>query len=226
MRIMLTGMFKKAKTNKNKFVFQIISGKSTIEKDILTQMLTSLPCNIYSHSVRVSVVSGILAKKINNIPKDAKTDNFSFSVSLGGLYHHIGEIAIHSKEKKHLPCVSELIIDENLQIETLISNADKEVIMDTVRHYHERMDGSGYPDGLSGNEISITARIVGFADILDKLLTGKNKTTKKHLEKALKFTKKQGIVLFGMDVIECFDETQDEIFNLYLNHQKRIQASA
>jgi putative two-component system response regulator len=43
--------------------------------------------------------------------------------------------------------------------------------LDIVRHHHEKMDGSGYPDGLKGNEISIPARIMAVADIYDALTT-------------------------------------------------------
>jgi putative two-component system response regulator len=40
-----------------------------------------------------------------------------------------------------------------------------------VRHHHERLDGSGYPDGLSGAEISITTRILSVCDVFDALTT-------------------------------------------------------
>ena len=38
-----------------------------------------------------------------------------------------------------------------------------------VRHHHERLDGSGYPDGLSGSAIPIGARIVAVVDVYDAL---------------------------------------------------------
>jgi putative two-component system response regulator len=38
-----------------------------------------------------------------------------------------------------------------------------------VRHHHERQDGSGYPDGLSGETIPLGARIVAVADVYDAL---------------------------------------------------------
>ncbi|SRR6266849_2071283 len=44
-------------------------------------------------------------------------------------------------------------------------------ILPVIRHHHERMDGSGYPDGLSGNEIPLMARILQIADIYDALIT-------------------------------------------------------
>jgi putative two-component system response regulator len=44
-------------------------------------------------------------------------------------------------------------------------------VLPIIRHHHERWDGSGYPDGLSGEEIPLLARIVQIADIYDALTT-------------------------------------------------------
>jgi HD-GYP domain-containing protein (c-di-GMP phosphodiesterase class II) len=40
-----------------------------------------------------------------------------------------------------------------------------------IRHHHERFDGTGYPDGLEGEEIPLGARIIHVADALDSMLT-------------------------------------------------------
>jgi ribonuclease P protein subunit RPR2 len=40
-----------------------------------------------------------------------------------------------------------------------------------VRHHHERWDGTGYPDGLAGEEIPLAARVFAVADTLDALTT-------------------------------------------------------
>jgi cyclic di-GMP phosphodiesterase len=44
-------------------------------------------------------------------------------------------------------------------------------VLPVIRHHHERMDGSGYPDGLRGHEIPLMARILQIADIYDALVT-------------------------------------------------------
>jgi putative two-component system response regulator len=40
-----------------------------------------------------------------------------------------------------------------------------------VRHHHERLDGRGYPDGLSGDEVPLVAQIVSVVDVFDALTT-------------------------------------------------------
>ena len=42
--------------------------------------------------------------------------------------------------------------------------------MDICRYHHERYDGNGYPDGLKGDEIPISAQIVSLADVYDALV--------------------------------------------------------
>lgn len=47
-------------------------------------------------------------------------------------------------------------------------------VIQTARSHHERLDGSGYPDGLKGGEISLFARIVGVADTFDAMTTARS----------------------------------------------------
>jgi ribonuclease P protein subunit RPR2 len=42
-----------------------------------------------------------------------------------------------------------------------------------IRHHHERWDGSGYPDGLTGDEIPLGARIIAVADVYDALTSSR-----------------------------------------------------
>ena len=51
------------------------------------------------------------------------------------------------------------------------ANKEDKRVLSAVRHHHEKMDGSGYPDGLSGGSISPYAKIVAIADVFDALNT-------------------------------------------------------
>jgi putative two-component system response regulator len=45
--------------------------------------------------------------------------------------------------------------------------------LDVIRYHHEKLDGSGYPDGLKGEQISTVVRIMAVVDIFDALITGR-----------------------------------------------------
>ncbi len=51
-----------------------------------------------------------------------------------------------------------------------LSSVEEEVIK-AVRHHHERYDGSGYPDGLAGDEIPLAARVIMLCDSIDAMLS-------------------------------------------------------
>jgi putative two-component system response regulator len=58
-------------------------------------------------------------------------------------------------------------------------------VLPVIRSHHERWDGSGYPDGLKGEEIPLVARILQIADIYDALTTARPYKPAFSLEKAL-----------------------------------------
>jgi len=58
-------------------------------------------------------------------------------------------------------------------------------VLPMIRHHHERMDGSGYPDGLRGRQIPLKARILQIADIFDALTTDRPYRQAMPREKAL-----------------------------------------
>ena len=54
-----------------------------------------------------------------------------------------------------------------------------------VRYHHERLDGSGYPDGLKGDEIPLLAQIIGVVDVYDAMTTNRPYRTARSSEDAL-----------------------------------------
>ena len=79
--------------------------------------------------------------------------------------------------------------------EILIDSDDKEYsrIAENVAHYHhERIDGSGYPKGLKGDDIPLEARIMAIADVYDALIS------KRVYKDSFSFEKADTIILEGM----------------------------
>ena len=63
--------------------------------------------------------------------------------------------------------------------------------MEVIRHHHEKLDGSGYPDGLKNEEISPAARIMVVVDIYDALITDRPYRDGMPLEKAIEIIKQE-----------------------------------
>ena len=86
---------------------------------------------------------------------------------------------------------------------------------DVIRSHHERWDGSGYPDGLAGDQIPLSARVFAVADTLDAL------TSQRPYRNPSSFTEARAIIQrdagshFDPDVIDAYatvaDETIEEI---------------
>jgi putative two-component system response regulator len=96
----------------------------------------------------------------------------------GGVIHDVGKIAIPDAvllktgqlTRAEFTLVKEhTIIGERLCSELRLLRPVKPI----VRHHHERLDGSGYPDGLKGSEIPLLAQIVGMIDVYDALSTAR-----------------------------------------------------
>lgn len=93
-----------------------------------------------------------------------------------GVVHDIGKVAVpDSVLLKPGPLTSEerKIIEEHPVVGERICAPLKSfrLLLPIIRHHHERRDGSGYPDGLQGEEIPLGARILQMVDVYDALTT-------------------------------------------------------
>jgi putative two-component system response regulator len=126
----------------------------------------------YGHSARVSLYAGLLGDRIGLAGQELAT------VRRGGLFHDFGKIAVRDAV---LLKPAKLTVDEYAEIQRhpgegrdlLHSMKTLAHAMPVVYHHHERMDGSGYPAGLSGEAIPITARVTTIADVFDALTTAR-----------------------------------------------------
>ena len=126
----------------------------------------------YGHSARVSLYAGLLGERIG------LEDRALATVRRGGLFHDFGKIAVRDAV---LLKPAKLTSQEYAEIQRhptegrdLLRNMKTLThAMAVVYHHHERMDGSGYPDGLSGEAIPITARVTTIADVFDALTTAR-----------------------------------------------------
>jgi putative two-component system response regulator len=80
--------------------------------------------------------------------------------------------------------------------------------LDIIRHHHEKLDGSGYPDGLKGEEIPMVARIMAVMDIYDALITDRPYRKGMSREKAFGILREEALEgKLDNKVVELFIET-------------------
>jgi putative nucleotidyltransferase with HDIG domain len=115
------------------------------------------------HSAAVAIYARDIAKRLG------LSDRSQQLAHLTGLVHDIGKIGLPAGllEKPGALTLEERRLMEQHSIigERILSNVETYAeIAEVVRHHHERVDGKGYPDGLSGDEIPLLARIISVAD--------------------------------------------------------------
>jgi putative nucleotidyltransferase with HDIG domain len=124
------------------------------------------------HSLRVAALSKAVAQDLN-LPK-RKVDE----IETAALLHDIGKIDSVYEAVIRKP--HDLTDHERILIKThatrgadllqSLSSVSREVIR-AVRHHHERYDGTGYPDGMRGEEIPLAGRIIMMSDSVDAMLS-------------------------------------------------------
>ena len=73
-----------------------------------------------------------------------------------------------------------------------------------IRSHHERLDGSGYPDGLMGESIPLGSRIIGVADTYNALTSTRPHRPAFSKEEALKMITKEKGTLFDSKIVDAF----------------------
>lgn len=112
------------------------------------------------------------------------------ALKIGGLIHDIGKIGVpNTILSKPGPLDSEeiKIVEQHPILGEQICAPLKSLrhVLPIIRHHHERMDGSGYPDGLQGEHIPLTVRILQIVDICDALTSDRSYRKGLSLSRAL-----------------------------------------
>ncbi len=123
------------------------------------------------HSERVMDISLLIAQKMNLPEQEIRILKFA------ALMHDIGKIAIPDsillKNGRFFPEEKAIMESHSAKTRAILENFYFPECMDTVplvaSSHHEKIDGTGYPKGLKGDEIPLSSRIMAVADIFDAL---------------------------------------------------------
>ena len=150
-------------------------GIEDTQKEVIFHMAETMECRSAetgSHVRRVAEFARLLAVKYGLGEEEAEM------LKLASTPHDLGKIGIPdsilNKPGKLTPEEYEIIKTHVRRGHDLLMRSNSPIIQAAARivsQHHERWDGSGYPQGLKGEEIHIHGRIVAVADVLDALLT-------------------------------------------------------
>lgn len=126
------------------------------------------------HSIRTALLAMSLGRELE-LREEEITE-----IGLGALLHDIGKLFL-PREILDKPCqLSDLefeVIKTHSEIGYQVLSGQKwlpQTSIDIVHNHHERLDGSGYPNHLAGDEIHLYQRIVGVADVFDAMTSKRN----------------------------------------------------
>ncbi len=179
------------------------------------------------HSERVALISRWIAERIaERQPLDEEQIH---RIYLAGLLHDIGKIGIDEQVlrkngkltpeereciQRH-PCIGASILRGIKQMRDIVPG---------VLCHHERVDGKGYPDGLRGDEIPLTGKIVGLADTFDAMTSRRVYRDALSIETALEeirrglgtqFDETVGTIFLECDVHSLWELIQDGNAQIY-----------
>lgn len=181
------------------------------------------------HVVHIRMLTEMLLEQlVKRTDRYALDNNTRMLITTGSALHDIGKIGIDDKilnkpgrltpeefeeMKKHTIIGAEMLKSlGQYQNEPLIKTAHE-----ICRWHHERYDGRGYPDGLRGDEIPISAQVVSIADVYDALVS--ERVYKKALphETAIKMINNGECGMFNPILLDCMMSIQEEIKERFKN---------
>ena len=196
----------------------------------LTSSIDAKDKYTHGHSERVALISRWIAEKA------AQTEPLEQEqiqkIYLAGLLHDIGKIGIDEAVLRKEGRLTEQEMDRirrHPSIGAGILGAIKQMrdIVPGVLCHHERVDGRGYPNGLTGSQIPLIGEIVGLADSFDAMTSKRTYRDAKTVEQALaeiqnglgtQFDEKVGRMFLDSDVYQLWDIIQNGGSEVYRNY--------
>ncbi len=191
--------------------------------EILSQIVEFRNGESGRHVLNVNIITGILLEQLTQI-----TDKYNISwsdrliITTAASLHDIGKIGINekilNKAGRLTPQEIEKIKEHTVIGASIVENMelfkDEELVKTAYqicRWHHERYDGRGYPDGLKGEEIPVSAQVVALADVYDALVSRRVYKKSYSHEEAMKMILGGECGAFNPVLLQCLTEAQDKI---------------
>jgi putative nucleotidyltransferase with HDIG domain len=154
------------------------------------------------HERRVGIIASDIAREMGWSEERCQ------NLQLIGLVHDIGKIAIPaeilSKPTRLTALEYEMVKTHAQQGYEILKDVEFPLpIAEIIREHHERMDGSGYPQGLKGEEILPEARILAVADVLESIASHRPYRPALGIDAAIEEIEKHRGIWFDPDVVDA-----------------------
>ena len=201
------------------------------EKEKNNRMMTGILSQIVEfrngesglHVLHINILTQLLLEKLMR-----KSENYDLSwsqqhmIATASALHDIGKIGIDEKilnkpgklTKEEFEAMKQHTIIGARMLDRLEMYHDEEMMKyayEICRWHHERYDGKGYPDGLKGEEIPISAQVVSLADVYDALVSDRVYKKAYSHEKAMEMILNGECGMFNPLLLECLVEIQDKV---------------
>ena len=157
------------------------------------------------HSERVSEYSVLIGKALALNTQELTTLQYA------GLLHDIGKIEIPKSILNKIEPLSEdefqIIRQHPIYSENILEPLERmEKLLEYVRHHHERVDGKGYPDGLTGDRLSLGAKILCIADSFDAMTSERPYRKRLSVSEAFEELRRCSGTQFDPEIVKVFIE--------------------
>ena len=174
---------------------------------------------IQGHSEKVAVVAKKIAETYG------KDEEECLKVYYAALLHDIGVVELPDrligKSEELTEEDREIIRKKPIDSAQILSNIKEfPYLKEAVMYHKERYDGSGYPNGLKGEDIPLSARIMAVSDVFDALVSARVYKPGMKFEDAMNIIKEGAGKHFDPIVAKVFLECEDEVRKIAEEHQK------
>lgn len=195
--IEMLGMFANVR---DKIIQDILSESREI---LLSSQLKLLGEYSKCHALNTAILSGAVAKKME------MPENQIYDIVLAGLLHDIGKTRITPEilTKTNLVAQEQKILQDHTKIGYKIIKTEMDLPESIARvalDHHENNDGSGYPNGKSGDRINIESKIVNVCNYFDNLTSNRTHHQIKNTKDALRVMLELGTQRFSAEELYTF----------------------